>query len=57
MFRGSKEYSLAELLEHPILGVQIRSEGIEPRCIDLMFDAVAGNHRFAEAEDQVPLPD
>ena len=57
MFRGSKEYSLAELLEHPILGVQIRSEGIERRCLDLMFDAVAGNHRFAEAEDQEPLPE
>ena len=57
MFRGSKEYSLAELLEHPVLGVQIRSEGIERRCLDLMLDPAAGNHRFVEAEHQEPLPD
>jgi hypothetical protein len=57
MFRGSKEYSLAELLEHPILGVQIRSEGIERRCLDLMLDAMSGHHRFTEAEHEEPLPD
>ena len=39
MFRRPKEYSLEELLEHPVLGVQISSEGIDRRCIDLMFDA------------------
>ena len=50
MFRGSKEYSLEELLEHPILGVQMTSEGIERRCLDLMFDAASGQHRFSEAE-------
>ena len=50
MFRGSKEYSLNELLEHPILSVQITSEGIERRCLDLMLDAVSGHRRFAEAE-------
>lgn len=50
MSRGAKEYSLAELLEHPVLGVQMTSEGIERRCLDLMFDAAGSQHRFSEAE-------
>ncbi len=50
MFRRSKEYSLEELLEHPILGVQMTSEGIDRRCLDLMFDTASGAQRFAEAE-------
>jgi hypothetical protein len=50
MFRGSKEYSLDELLEHPVLGVQMTSEGIDRRSLDLMFDAASGQHRFSEAE-------
>jgi hypothetical protein len=49
MFRRSKEYSLEELLEHPVLGVQMTSEGID-RCLDLMFDTASTQHRFAEAE-------
>ncbi len=50
MFWGSKEYSLDELLEHPVLGVQITSEGIDRRCLDLMFDTASAQRRFAEAE-------
>jgi hypothetical protein len=50
MFSGSKEYLLDELLEHPVLGIQMTSEGIERRCLDLMFDATNSQHRFAEAE-------
>ena len=50
MFRGSKEYSLEELLDHPVLGVQMTSEGIDRRCLELMFDAVSGQQRSAEAE-------
>ena len=41
MFRRSKEYSLEELLEHPVLGVQMTSEGMDRRCLDLMFDATS----------------
>ncbi|HMD63430.1 MAG TPA: hypothetical protein VKF83_05580 [Stellaceae bacterium] len=50
MFRGSKEYSLEELLEHPVLGVQMTSEGIERRSLDLMLNAASRQHPFAEAE-------
>jgi hypothetical protein len=50
MFRRSKEYSLEELLEHPVLGVQMTSEGMDRRCLDLMFDATSGQQCFAGAE-------
>jgi hypothetical protein len=48
MFRRSKEYSLDELLEHPVLSVQMTSQGIERRCLDLMLDPVNGHHRFVQ---------
>jgi len=50
LFRRSKEYSLEELLEHPVLGVQMTSEGIDRRCLDLMFDATSSQQFLAEAE-------
>ena len=52
MFKESKEYSLDELLEHPVLSVQITIEGIERRCLDLMLDAVYGHRRFGEGEHE-----
>jgi hypothetical protein len=33
-----------------VVGVQMTSEGIDRRCLDLMFDATSGQHRFAEGE-------
>ncbi len=33
-----KEYSLAELLDHPGLGLVMASDGIERRCLELMLD-------------------
>ena len=50
MFRRSKEYSLEELLEHPVLGVQMTSDGIDRRCLDLMFDATSSQQSLAEPE-------
>jgi hypothetical protein len=50
MFRGSKEYSLEELLEHPVLGVEMTSEGIDRRCLELMFDTAHAQYRSAEGE-------
>jgi hypothetical protein len=57
MLRGSKEFSLAELIEHPVLGVQIANEGIERRCVDLMLDTISGHHRFSEGEHHEPFPE
>ncbi|MBV8938000.1 MAG: hypothetical protein JO320_08895 [Alphaproteobacteria bacterium] len=60
MFNELKEYSLEELLEHPVLGVQMTSQGIERRCLDLMLDTMSSQHRFVEAEFEeilaAPLP-
>jgi hypothetical protein len=50
MSRKLKEYSLDELIEHPILSVQIESEGIDRRGLDLMLDEGNSHHRFVEAE-------
>ena len=50
MFRALREYSLDELLEHPVLSVDMTNRGIERRCFELIFDAAGGHHRFAEAE-------
>lgn len=57
MFTGPKEYSLAELLDHPILGVQMTSAGIERRSLELMLDRGSGHRRFAEAEHEERFPD
>lgn len=50
MFRESKEYSLDELIEHPIISIQIANDGIEQRCLDLILDGASRHHRFIEAE-------
>ena len=57
MLKEYKEYLLDELLEHPVSRLQITSEGIERRCIDLMIDATHGYGRAAEADQPPPLPD
>jgi hypothetical protein len=57
MLKGSKEYSLAELIEHPILSVQITSDGIEHRCLELMLDTTSDHYRCSEAVHEAPLPD
>src|ERR1700728_2997021 len=45
----AREYSLAELLDHPIIGWQMKSEGIDSRCLDLMLDESRRNrHRSAK---------
>ena len=38
-----KEYSLAELLDHPGLGLLITNDGIERRCLDLIFGLPTDN--------------
>ena len=46
--RKSTEYSLAELLEHPVLRVQIANEGIEDQSLDLILDRIGNHHPFLE---------
>ena len=53
MFREAKEYSVAELLEHPVLGFLMTSEGIERRCVALMLDAENCERRHKSVDDPV----
>jgi hypothetical protein len=50
MLQKAKEHLLNELIEHPVLGVQLATGGIERRCLDLLLDFPSGRHRFAGAE-------
>jgi hypothetical protein len=49
-FRRSKEYSLDELLEHPMLSVQMTNGGIERRCVDLMLEVEIDRRGLSEGE-------
>ena len=51
-----REYSLAELLDHPGLGLVMTSKGIEPRCLELMLDGRRRDRRRAEADGLVVIP-
>ena len=43
----AREYSLAELLDHPIIGVAMKCEGLERRCLELMLDESCRDRRRA----------
>jgi len=43
-------YSLAELLDHPGLGLIMASDGIEFRCLELMLDVRSRGRSHAESE-------
>ena len=45
-----REYSLDELLDHPVLSLEMARQGLDPRCFELIFEAAGRYHRFAEAE-------
>jgi hypothetical protein len=53
MFKEAKEYSLAELLEHPVLGVLMTRAGIERRCVELMLDTESREHRRSPGHEPV----
>ena len=50
MSEQPKEYSLAELLDHPGLGFFMTGDGIERRCLELMLDA---RSRYRRRTDSV----
>jgi len=57
MLRKYKECSLDELLEYPVLRLQMTSEGIERRCIELIVEATRGYYRAAKTGLAPSLPD
>jgi hypothetical protein len=42
------EYSLAELVEDPLVGLLMKSDGVDRRSIELLFEHVARSARFRE---------
>jgi hypothetical protein len=47
------EYSLAELVEDPLVGLLMKSDGVDRRSIELLFERVARSDRYREA---IPCP-
>ena len=54
MDQKAREYSLAELVEDPLVGLLMKSDGVDRRSIELLFDRVARSPRYREA---APCPD
>ena len=42
------EYSLAELIEDPLIGLLMKSDGVDRRSIELLFERVARSDRYRE---------
>jgi hypothetical protein len=56
MREEAKEYSIAELLDHPGLGLVMTGDGIERRSLELMLDAHGGNRRGVDkAGDEITV--
>jgi hypothetical protein len=53
MDHKTTESSLAELVDDPLGGLLMKSDGVDRRSIELLFERVARSARFREA---VPCP-
>jgi hypothetical protein len=40
------EYSLAELVDDPLVGLLMKSDGVDRRSIELLFERVARSDRY-----------
>ncbi len=40
MWRRDHEYSIAELLDHPVLAMAMRSMGMDRRAVELLLETV-----------------
>ena len=43
------EYSLAELVEDPLVGLLMKSDGVDRHSIELLFERIARSDRYREA--------
>jgi len=50
MDENRTDWSLAELIEDPLVGLVMRSDGVDRQSIELLFERVASNTRHAESE-------
>jgi hypothetical protein len=49
MDHKTAEYSLAELVEDLLVGLLMKSDGVDRRSIELLFERVARSDRYREA--------
>jgi hypothetical protein len=49
MDHKAAEYSLAELVDDPLVGLLMKSDGVDRRSIELLFERVARSARYREA--------
>jgi hypothetical protein len=49
MDQKTTEYSLTELVEDPLVGLLMKSDGVDRRSIELLFDRIARSDRYREA--------
>jgi len=50
MDENRTDWSLAELIEDPLVGLVMRSDGVDRQSIELLFERVASNTRHPESE-------
>lgn len=48
MEQETTEFSLAELVEDPLVGLLMKSDGVDRRSIELLFERVARSDRYRE---------
>lgn len=48
MEQETTEFSLAELVEDPLVGLLMKSDGVDRRSIELLFARVARSDRYRE---------
>jgi hypothetical protein len=44
---ATAESSLAELIADPLIGLVMRSDGVEGRCIEILFERIASSRAAA----------
>ena len=49
MDHRTTESSLAELVEDPLIGLLMKSDGVDRRSIELLFERVTRSDRYREA--------
>ena len=55
MWRQEKEYHLAQLLEDPVLGLALASQGMERRSMELLLEAACGDHTPEPGRPEQPI--
>lgn len=55
MTRDSQEYSLADLVEHPVIRLVLQRDGLDGRSLDSLLSEGAREHRDAQGWREEPV--